>query len=78
MVCYVLFTIHLSLCDMDLRTFAAAFTQIAEEKNIPQEKVLETIELALAAAYKRDYAKRTQQVRVKFDPETGNMRVWQV
>lgn len=63
---------------MDLRTFSAAFTQIAEEKGIPQEKVLEVIEAALAAAYKRDYAKKSQQVRVKFDPESGSMQVWQV
>ena len=38
------------LKNMDLKQFASALSQISEEKGISQEKVLETIEMALAAA----------------------------
>ncbi len=63
---------------MDLKSFASAITQIAEEKGISQEKVIETIEMALAAAYKKDYGKKGQIVKAKMDPVTGNVRFWQI
>ncbi len=56
---------------MDLKSFTSAIQQIADEKGISKERIFETIELALAAAYKRDYGKRGQIVRAKLDPETG-------
>ena len=63
---------------MDLKTFTSAIAQIAEEKGISQEKVIETIELAIAAAYKKDYGKKGQIIKAKMDPETGNVKFWQV
>jgi len=63
---------------MDLKTFTSAIAQIAEEKGISQEKVIETIELAIAAAYKKDYGKKGQIIKAKLDPETGNVKFWQV
>lgn len=53
--------------------FGAAIEQICEEKNIPKDIVLETIEAALAAAYKKDYGNKNQEVRVALDEETGDM-----
>jgi N utilization substance protein A len=48
-----------------------AIRQISEEKDIPVESVIETIEAALAAAYAKDFGdKRVQNIKVKFDPET--------
>lgn len=44
--------------------------QIAEEKGIPQDKVVETIEAAIAAAYKKEYGEKGQIVRAKMDPDT--------
>ena len=52
--------------------------QIAEEKGISQEQVIETIETAIAAAYKKDYGQKGQNIRVKFDTKTGKMKVFQV
>ncbi len=52
--------------------------QIAEEKGIAPEKVLEGIETAIAAAYKRDYGKRGQLVKAKLDPKTGQAKFWQI
>ena len=63
---------------MDLKSFAQAIQQIADEKGIPKEKIFETIEMALAAAYKRDYGKRGQIVRAKMDPETSKVTMKQI
>lgn len=68
-----------NFCAMfDLKNFASAIQQIVEEKGIPEEKVVETIEMALAAAYKRDYAERGENIKVNFDPKTGRMEVFKV
>ncbi|MFC1789370.1 transcription termination factor NusA [Patescibacteria group bacterium] len=63
---------------MDLKTFAAAISQIAEEKGIPYEKVIESIESALAAAYKKDYGEKGQIIKAKMSPETGDVKFWQI
>ena len=60
---------------MDLKQFASALGQISEEKGISPEKVLETIEIALAAAYKKEYGEKGQIVRAKFNSKTGDVRV---
>ena len=62
---------------IDLKNFNQTIQQIAEEKGISKDKVLETIEMALAAAYKRDYGKKGQIIRAKFDPESGKVNVAQ-
>jgi len=64
--------------DIDLKSFTLAISQIAEEKGIPKEKVIETIEQAYAAAYKKDYGKRGQIIRAKISPESGEVKFWQV
>lgn len=58
--------------------FGSAIMQIAEEKSIPKEIVVETIEAALAAAYKKDYGKRGQHIRADFDDVTGNTKFFLV
>lgn len=63
---------------MDLKAFTSAVAQISEEKGIPEEVVLETIETAIAAAYKKDYGKKGQIIRAKLDKETGALKLWQV
>lgn len=63
---------------MDIKSFISAISQIAEEKEIPQEKVIETIEQAIAAAYKKDYGKKGQIIHAKIYPETGDVKFWQV
>lgn len=63
---------------LDVKQFLLAIKQIAEEKSIPEQSVLETVEAAIAAAYKRDYGKKGQIVRAKLDPETGDIKVSQV
>ncbi|MBI3304779.1 transcription termination/antitermination protein NusA [Candidatus Parcubacteria bacterium] len=62
----------------DHKQFIAALEQIADEKGISRERVLATIELAIAAAYKKDYGKKGQVIRAKLDPATGTILVKQV
>src|SRR3989338_7844366 len=63
---------------MDTKQFISAIKQIAEEKGISEQSVFETIEAALAAAYKRDYGKKGQIIKVKLDPETGKLDITQI
>ncbi|TSC71478.1 MAG: N utilization substance protein A [Parcubacteria group bacterium Gr01-1014_70] len=63
---------------MDLKTIHSALEQLAEEKGISREKVVETIEMALAAAYKKEYGKKGQMVKAHFNPETGAVSFSQI
>lgn len=53
-----------------------AIRQICEEKNIPYESVIGTIEAALAAAYRKDFGEKNQNIKVEFIAETGGSRVY--
>jgi transcription termination/antitermination protein NusA len=55
-----------------------AIKQICDEKNLSYKAVLETIESALAAAYRKDFGEKNQNIKVEFDPETGKSRVFDV
>lgn len=63
---------------MPISPFLAAINQICDEKSLSKEVVIETIEAALAAAYRKDYGQPDQVIKVKFDPETGDMEVFEV
>ena len=55
----------------DLKIINSVLDQLEDERGIPREKVLEAIEAALATAYKKEYGKKGQIVRAKFDLNTG-------
>lgn len=59
--------------DMDFKQLAVAIQAIAEEKNLPEATVKEVVEQALAAAYRRDYGEREQEVRVQMNLATGDV-----
>jgi len=63
---------------MDLKTFASAIAQVAEEKGISPDKVMDIIEQAIAAAYKKDYGQKGQKIEAKLEPKTGAVKFWQV
>ena len=54
-----------------MKEFASAMKQISEEKGISAESVFETIEAAIAAAYKREYGEKGQIIKATMDPDTG-------
>jgi len=59
--------------DMDFKQLSVAIRAIAEEKNLPEATVQEVVEQALAAAYRRDYGDREQEVRVTMNLNTGDV-----
>ena len=63
---------------LDIKTFKSALEQLEEEKKIPKEKILDAIEQAMAAAYKKDYGKKGQIIRAQFDLETGKTDFFQI
>ncbi len=56
----------------------SAIKAICEEKHIPVESVLATIEQALAAAYRKDFGNKLQNLKVEFNPENMDIRVFDV
>lgn len=62
----------------DTPSFSLAIDQIVAEKGISKEKVLDTIEQALAAAYRKDLGERGQDVRAEFNEQNGTARIFQV
>lgn len=63
---------------LDTKQFISAIKQIAEEKGIPEDKVVETIEAAIAAAYKKDYGEKGQIIKAKLNQETGDVKITQI
>lgn len=63
---------------LDLKTMKSALEQLEEERKIPREKIIDAIEQAIAAAYKKDYGKKGQIIRAKIDLETGKMEFFQI
>jgi len=62
----------------DLKVINSVLEQLEEERGIPREKILEAIEAALATAYKKEYGKKGQIVRAKFDLNSGKAEFLQV
>lgn len=58
--------------------FAGAMSAIAEEKGIDKDTILETVEAAIAAAYKKEYGKRGQNIRAELDAVSGDMKFFLV
>ncbi|MFH1891045.1 MAG: transcription termination factor NusA [Candidatus Kuenenbacteria bacterium] len=55
-----------------------AIQQVCDDKKISLESVVSTIESALAAAYRKDFGEKTQNIKVKFNMETGGFKVYDV
>jgi N utilization substance protein A len=63
---------------LNLKELAKAIKQVAEEKALDPEKVVEAIESSLAAAYKKEYGTRGEIVRAKLDVKSGEAKFWRV
>jgi N utilization substance protein A len=59
--------------ELDFKQLGVAIRTIAEEKNLPEDVVQEAVEQALAAAYRRDYGDRDQEIKVKMNLNTGDV-----
>lgn len=56
----------------------SALESLGEERKISNEKVIDAIEQAFAAAYKKDFGKKGQIIKAKMDVETGKLDFYQV
>src|SRR6185295_19736273 len=63
---------------MDIKSFQRAMAQIAEARGISPEVIIETLEAALATAYKKDYGQKGQKIKAKFNPVSCDAQFWQV
>lgn len=64
--------------DINPKQFMEAIDQIAYERKIPKERILETVEAAIAAAYRKDFGEPEQQVRAKLNPDSGDTELYLV
>ncbi len=55
-----------------------ALDQIQDEKGISREEIISMIEASLAAAFRKDYGEKNQNIVVKFDPENLSTKVYDV
>jgi transcription termination/antitermination protein NusA len=62
--------------EMDFKQLASAIRLIADEKNLPEEQVQDIVQQALAAAWRRDYGDREQEVRVTMNLNTGDVSAY--
>jgi len=62
---------------MDIKSFTRAIEQIAKQRGIPSQKVIETLTDAIAAAYKKDYGEKGQKIRANLDAKSGKVEFWQ-
>ena len=63
---------------IDLKALNSTLEQLETERGISRETIIETIEDAIAAAYKRDYGKKGQIIKAKFDIKTGKTSFSQI
>src|SRR5581483_5095436 len=58
--------------------FEQALEQIEEEKGISREEIIAMIEASLAAAFRKDYGEKDQNIVVEFNPEDMATRIFDV
>ena len=56
----------------------AAIEEICEEKGLAKATIIDAVEAALAAAYRKDYGKPKQVIRAKLDEVTGQADMFRV
>lgn len=62
--------------DLNIKQLTLAVRTIAEEKNLPEETVMDVIEQAIAAAWRRDNGERDQSVRAELNINDGSAKVF--
>lgn len=63
---------------LNIKELTKALKQVAEEKGLQPDKVIEVIESSIAAAYKKEYGERGEIVKCELDQKTGELKFWQV
>lgn len=62
--------------ELDFKQLSTVIKSIAEEKNLPEDSVREVVEQALAAAYRKDFGDRDQEIRVEMNLNTNTIDIY--
>lgn len=62
--------------ELDFKQLSQVIKAIAEEKNLPEDSVREVVEQALAAAYRKDFGDREQEIRVEMNLNKGEIDIF--
>lgn len=62
--------------ELDFKQLSTVIKSIAEEKNLPEDSVREVVEQALAAAYRKDFGDREQEIRVEMNLNTHSIDIY--
>lgn len=60
---------------LETKQLVNAIKAIAEEKNLPEDTVEEVVKQALAAAYRKDFGEREQELVVDINQKTGDVSI---
>jgi N utilization substance protein A len=63
---------------LDIKELSKAVRQVAEDKGLEPEKIMDVIESSIAAAYKKEYGERGEVIKCKLDEKTGGLNFWQI
>ena len=61
---------------LDLKQLGAMVNVIAEEKGLPEEAVLDVVQMAIAAAWRKDNGDKDMNVRAMLNTKTGEAVVY--
>ena len=62
--------------DLNVKQLVLAVRTIAEEKNLPEDTVMDVVQQAIAAAWRRDNGDREQTVRAELNTNSGAAKVY--
>jgi transcription termination/antitermination protein NusA len=62
--------------DLNVKQLVLAIRTIAEEKNLPEDAVMDIVQQAIAAAWRRDHGDRDQEVRAEMNTHNGDVNVF--
>ncbi|MCX7589638.1 MAG: transcription termination factor NusA [bacterium] len=63
---------------INIKDLSKVIKQVADEKGLDPERVVEAIESALAAAYKKEYGKKGEIIKCKLDLKSGTISFYQI
>ncbi|MBZ1348974.1 MAG: transcription termination factor NusA [Candidatus Liptonbacteria bacterium] len=64
--------------NMDFKQLLIVADQVAREKNLNPEKIIEIIEDSIAAAYRREHGQRGEIIKTSLNKTTGELKFWQI
>lgn len=67
---------ELAMHELNIKQLVQVMETIAEEKNLPEETVMDVVQQAIAAAWRRDNGDREQDVRSELNTVNGTAKVF--